>query len=394
MTYNEKTTVTKRKLEELLSGKYYEFYYPLPNYKMPNIIYTQNSMPTLSNIYRNLTYKDENVNFKEVEAYAKIIENNPNDFEYFANSFLVEISNEKLESQNISFITFSNIRKDEYRIKTIVNKDKVYKTEVNQKAKNHIKNIKENIDLLNRLKIHTLDSYDEEKIISQYVEEKTLENVLLEILKKEGKETFINKIKEYSEFLKEKLEIITNLENNIFRKYKIEYNAIPIVNLTFVKNGLWDLIFQNCFMIDGQYYFYDQEWKEENMPIEYILYRAILYSHESKKYITDEEIFESLNLTPYLAIFKELDDKIQQKIRKPLMWNIHTKEELEKNKYRIAKKELKEKESEILNLKNEIESLKNENTQRNNELMIMQNSLSWKITKPLRVIRNITNKKI
>lgn len=387
LTYNDNNTITKFELEKMLEGMNLEFYYPLPNYKMPNIIYTPKCMPTISNIYRDITYKDENVNFKEVEAYKKIIENNPNDFEYFANSFLVEASKHKQNSKDIKFIAFSNMRKDEYRIKTIIKEKEVYKSEVNEKSKKHIENIKKNIELLNKLQINTLDSFDEEKIISKYTNEKTLEDILIEILENEGKEAFINKIKEYAEFLKEKLELVQNTENNVFTKYKIDIESTSLEKLTFVKHGLWDLIFQNCFIINNKYYFYDQEWKEENIPVEYIIYRAIIYFHESKKYMPDEEIFEKLELTKYIEIFKKLDDKIQEKTRKQLMWNIHTKEELAGNKYKKLKQELISKDNEIIQLKNEIESLKGENNIKNNELITLQNSFSWKITKPLRAIR-------
>ena len=124
------------------------------------------------------------------------------------------------------------------------------------------------------------------------------------------------------------------------------------------------MIFQNCFVIDNEWYFYDQEWQEENVPVEYILYRAILYSHESKKYISDEEMFENLNISEFIPIFKNLDDKLQEKIRKPLVWNLHSKEEIGNNKYLKVRKELKEKDTELENLKTEIENLKNENMQK------------------------------
>ena len=153
------------------------------------------------------------------------------------------------------------------------------------------------------------------------------------------------------------------------------------------------MIFQNCFIINNEYFFYDQEWLEENVPVEYIIYRAILYFHESKKYITDNEIFKKLEIEEFATIFKELDDKIQLKIRKQLMWNIHTKEELEKNRYSKKKQELEEKEQEIINLKNQVSSLNSENIQKDNQLRYMEESVSWKITKPLRAIRGIANKK-
>ena len=44
--------------------------------------------------------------------------------------------------------------------------------------------------------------------------------------------------------------------------------------MQFVKNGYIDLSFENVFYAD-EYIFYDQEWYLENLPLEFILYRAI-----------------------------------------------------------------------------------------------------------------------
>lgn len=386
---NKKTAVSREKLEEIIKGMNYKYYYPLPDYKLPNIIYTENSMPTISNIYRDLTYKDENVNFKEVDAYYQIINNNREDFKRFANSFLLEISNNEIKENDIKFISFSNIRKDEYRIQTIVKNQVVEKTAVNEKSIKHIEKVKNNIETLKKLKINTLDSYEKDKILSRYVEAKTLGDKLIKILEEKGKEEFIKQIEEYREFLKDKLEITKEIEKNIFTKYKIECDENLINNVTFVKYGLWDLIFQNCFIIDNEWFFYDQEWQEENVPVEYILYRAILYFHESKKYISDNEIFEELNIMEFVPAFKQLDDKIQEKIRKSLVWNLHAKEELEKNKYAKVRKELKQKELEIEILKKEIEGLIRNNAEINEQLILIKNSLSWKMTEPLRKIRGM-----
>lgn len=385
---NQKQAISREQLENILQGMNYKYYYPLPDYKLPNIIYADNSMPTTANIYRDLTYKDENVNFKEVDTYYQIISNNKEDFKKFANSFLLEISNKEIKENDIKFIAFSNIRKDEYRIKTIVKDKQVEKTSVNEKSTKHIEKVKNNIKTLKKLEIKTLDTYEDGKIISKYVEAETLEDKLIKTCKEQGIEEFIKQIEEYREFLKEKLEVTEEVEKNIFTKYKVDCKEEILNKLTFIKYGLWDLIFQNCFIIDNEWYFYDQEWQEENVPVEYILYRAILYFYESKKYISDEDVFEKLNILEFIPIFRELDNKIQEKIRKPLVWNLHAKEELEKNKYAKARKELKQKELEIETLRKEIEGLIRDNAQTHNELAVVKNSLSWRITKPLRKIRS------
>lgn len=382
---NTAISATRTQLENLLQGKQYKFYYPLPNYKLPNIIYTENCIPTITNIYRNLTYKDGNVNFKEIEAYHEIIKDNPENFRNFANSFLIEISEKELQENNIKFIAFSNMRKDEYRIETIVKEKEVYKLNVNSKSEAHIKKIKENIEILNSIGIKVLDYYDQGKIVSKYVEEQTLENKLITIYKTQGKEEFLKEIDKYKEFLKEKLEVTNEIEENILKKYKVKVENIG--ELTFVKHGFWDLIFQNCFIINNEYYFYDQEWYEQNIPIEYILYRAIIYFNESKGYISDDEVFEYLGIKQLIPIFKSLDDKIQEKIRKKIVWELHTKDDLERNKYKRLKKALRERDLENVKLKEDIERLKIEHKNKCDEVIFMKNSMSWKITKPLRKLK-------
>ena len=384
VTDNDKTAISKNKLNNILDGLNYRTYYPLPDYKMPNIIYTEKCIPGLENIDRDLTYKDEEVNFKEVDSFKEIIKDDPNKFYDFANSFIVEASLKELEDNDIKFITFSNIRKDEYRIKTVVREKNVYKTYVNNKAKEHIEQVKRNIDILNNIGIKILDNYDDEHIISKYCTNITLDKVLIEEYKNNGIDGYINKIKEYENFLKDKLQLEEVNKNNIFDKYKILYNDV-IQKLNFVKYGFWDLIFQNCFVINDEYYFYDQEWIEEDVPVEYIVYRAIKYFNEMKNYVSDTEIFEKLDYMEYIDIFDELDNKIQEKIREPLFWKIHTKEELVKRKTEELKNELD-------NYKKECDNLRTLYIQKASEVEILKNSFSWKVTKPLRKIRGLGNK--
>ena len=80
------------------------------------------------------------------------------------------------------------MRKEEYRIQTTIKEDIVYKKAFNQKAERHIENIKSNIDILNSLAIKTLDSYENNIIMSKYQEnEKTLYLIINEKKVCEGK---------------------------------------------------------------------------------------------------------------------------------------------------------------------------------------------------------------
>ena len=90
---------------------------------------------------------------------------------------------------------------------------------------------------------------------------------------------------------------------------------------------------------------------------------------------------------------KQLDDKIQEKIRKPLVWNLYTKQELESRRYRKLKEKYQKQVAETEERKAEIKQLQEAVIEKNNEVQIMKSSISWKITKPLRNIRGIGRKK-
>ena len=165
--------------------------------------------------------------------------------------------------------------------------------------------------------------------------------------------------------------------------------------MTFLKYGLWDMIFQNCFVIDNEFYFYDQEWREEKVPINFMLYRAIKYFPEIRFYLTIEELYDILNIDESMInLFEELDNKLQENIRNEHMWKIHrqgkTVKELKiekltaDHKVNLRNIVLAQKDAEINNLKAEIDKL-------NKDLREIYNSRSWKITKPLRKLKNIKN---
>ena len=118
----ENQSKTKTEIEKILKKSElnnYKFYYPLPNYKTPNIIFTDKHLPSNESILRDLTLYTENriLSFEEREIYRKILKEDIKMFPEFANSFLIEISN-SIQNE-IEYISFGNSRKEEYRLKTV-----------------------------------------------------------------------------------------------------------------------------------------------------------------------------------------------------------------------------------------------------------------------------------
>lgn len=421
---NKNFAVSKTEINDILQKENlenYKYYYLLPDYKKTNVIFTDKYLPNVESITRDFTYGEEEfANFNEVEAFVEILKENQELFKFFANSYFVEITKKELKDNGIKFVSFTNIRKEEYRIITTIYNDRIEKTFCNDKARAHIEQIKNNIDIMNKIQIRTLDTYQNYKIISKYIENgKSYDKILLELLKENKNEEFFKVIENFKQEVTQKLKKVnyeTIKDNNVFKKYNIECNEEQLKELHFVKYGLWDLIFQNTFYLDNKMYFYDQEWYEDNIPIEFIIYRTIAYFPSAHSYIPTMELYKTLCLDKYLELFKSLDSKLQEKIRNNEIWQKHNRTrtgqtlmdlyynlqkefDAYKNKYEnVEKQKIFEEVEELKNRNNELKSnnelLENENNKLKSEISklsginnLIVNSKSWKITEPLRWLR-------
>ena len=276
-------------------------------------------------------------------------------------------------------------------------KDIVEKYTIKEKETEHLEQIKKNIEILKKSNINILDKIKEDHIESKIVREvKTFDKVLIKYSKETENEKLIEGIKTFAQELKNKLEKSTNTKETIFEKYNVEITKEQREKLTFIKHGIYDLIFQNAFYIDNKFYFYDQEWIEENVPIEFIIYRAIKYMRNSSKYIEIEKICKEIEIKEYIDIFEKLEDKIQKNILDEKIWKIHVENGIKVDTLKDTcthYKNLRDiEENKRLQQQEEINQLNTIIKAREEEIMYMKNSKSWKITKPLRKIYRIANK--
>lgn len=398
---NHDVALSKKMVNQLLENNNlhdYKYYYMLPDDNITNVIFTDTYMPNIESIHRNFTYGEEEFsNFNQTEAYTELLKEDKELFKLYANSYFIEIGKENLQDNGIQFVSYTNIRKKEYRIQTIIYQDRVEKTNMDEKAKEHIESIKRNIDIMNEIGLKTLDSYEQDKIVSRYIKNgQTYDKVLIEYLENEENEKFFRAIETYKENLLQKLEI-QPLEkvkhNNILTKYEIDCEDSILEKFQFAKHGLWDLIFQNVFYINEDLYFYDQEWYEENIPIQYIIYRAIAYFSNAHAYIETKQLYEQLNLIEYIEVFQKLDSKIQETIRDEEMWNRHNKTKTGQtllDLYHNLQKEFEEykkQNQENEGLKEENQRLRTEMTQMKKEYKQLAHPIYSKIGKSIRWLR-------
>ena len=77
---------------------YSKFYYPMPDYKLPNYIFSDEYLPEDKlEDYQIYTSSSESVYFNEKEALKDIVKNNM--FGFFANSFFIECSAKEIETK-------------------------------------------------------------------------------------------------------------------------------------------------------------------------------------------------------------------------------------------------------------------------------------------------------
>lgn len=381
--YEKIETYTKRYIETQLKEIGYKtrFYYPLPDYRRPNVIFSDDALPEYNSIDKYNPYYTgkSDILFNEIDVFREILKTDKDMFTFFANSFLVEvIKKEKEYDTTYNYISYNNLRKEKYRLITKISNTYVEKQIVNEKAEEHYENIKNNIKILQENNIKTVDYIDEDKIKSKYIEQKyLLNNVLTEKLEKGQVEEFDNIIKNYIKQISVKTYKENNYKNTAFGKYEVEVKDKSIIqDLNFVKNGMWDMTFKNCFLIDNQFYFFDQEWNEPNLPVEYILYRAILYTISLRRFVSIEKLFDKYNLSKYITLFEQLDNKIQEEIRDDEVWKFYsqnhdfnidgTKQEL--NNLQI-RSEAQETEINNLNERFKAQQLENNNLKENNKLL-------------------------
>lgn len=346
----------KTELENMLKQfPKYKFYYPVPNYNLTNMIYTDEYLPKRSRY--NIYYReDEEILFNETDFMEYAIKNSK--FDFFTNSYLIEIS--KTDTSNVWYVNFSNMRQKQYKIITKITSEKVTKEAYGEQGKKHIENIQKNIEKLQQLGYTTCEKFQDGKILSQFINKPTMDEYLARLLEQDKKEEFIQELDKW---------------------YK---------NL---KQGFIDLVFQNVFYDGNEYIVFDQEWYKEEASIEQIMYRSIkslFFQHNYlKNKITIEELYKKYNITQEkIEQFEKEEIKLQEEIVDPKIlkfysekWNAITSIEDIKMKY---KKQLEQAYLQIQEISNEKDKISEENERLVEEIKKLKNSRFYKWTRFLR----------
>lgn len=295
--YNSKVIKSKYEIEKFLQeeGLYnYKFFYPLPNSKITNVIYSDEYLPTYTDtklLNLNLYSSGSIIINDELKFLKEFTKNNL--FKEFTNTYFIDICD--LEKNKVRFVSYNNSRKKEYRLITKIYDNFVEKSYIDETSKKHIYNIKNNIKDLVNMGFNVIDKYEDDKIISEFQDCLKLDEIIvkkIELLK-----------------FNDVYEIISNW----FEYIKQNYSS---------KKIYIDMVFENTFYKDGEYYFFDQEWvidqNENNIDLNFILYRAInnIYIYNSISHLlAPEEIFKYFGILDEIEKFKKIEKEFQLKIQ-------------------------------------------------------------------------------
>jgi len=287
------------------------FYYVLPDYKFPKAIYTDEYLPLPQDIDNiPFTYsKGSLLHTKEQTLYSEIIKNNT--FDFFSNSYLLEASIKKLNKYKIIFVSARGEAKKEYRsFTTIDNKNKAIKYPAHKKSINHVKNIYDNYLYLRKKGIKQINQfYKKDRLISDIVPYKRADLVFEEAL--------------VANNLKLIYSLIDKLKENLLKSSDFEIEKNILVDLGYLrkdeykgailKYGFIDMTFYNAFVVNNELVFFDQEWKIENIPLNFILYYAIKIAYNRAK---TSHAIDIKDILYYAGVFEYFDefDKLESYI--------------------------------------------------------------------------------
>lgn len=390
---------TKKYIENDLNQlgfRNYKFYYIYPEYKAPNIIYTDMHKITTEDISRNFELNEafEETEFRENEALEQLLKDEKELINFFANSFLVEVSN-SLITNDVKYVAFTNYRKVDKQIQTIITSDKVTKKPVTKDAENHMKEMIENMKHFPKDGCVLIDKKkDDVTVESDFIHGKRLDEII------ESSPNIKEEFDKYKELLFHSSNILS------YSEIKTEELLEPLKKIDkeqlnqfhFTEYGFIDMIPKNCFVIGGMNFFFDQEWMLKFIPLEFILYRAIKNTYA----INREELYRQYALDKYIELFEKMEDFFRNMIidETVLVQILARPAVLKKQRIEALRAEVDAKEVMITNLQAKNKDLRDLSQEligqnqeleliikdRDNQLSIIANSVSWKITKPIRWI--------
>lgn len=327
-------TFAKAELTSLLTESgypYLYYYYPMPDYKLPMVIYSEKYLPRNEYMECAKPYyipSARTLLIDEIGIYRDIIKNNV--FPFFSNSFFVECSledNEKKdeEKERVIFALLNSKRQKEYRIGTLIkDSGKVIKFGLDNHTDIHFMfaQMLNNAEKIRNqgLEILPYTVNENQEFEMEFVKLPTLED----LFRRAAYRNEIEKIWELWDRLLEQIEVsgesVEQKDCMIYELKLAEYQDEKSYG-KILKAGYVDMLPKNCFIKEDNLLWFDQEWVLDNIPAKFILYRAMVETYgvipELKNIIPTEECIKHYGMEECLDEFISLNQLFLQMIEDP-----------------------------------------------------------------------------
>lgn len=293
-------TFTKTELTDLLkeSGfKKLKFFYPAPDYKLPEAIYTDASVDMAG---QRISTDSFNLNrlclFNEGEVFRTLLKENIAD--RFFNSFLVAASLDKNYEDGVVYSKISDHRRKKFQISTTIREKngdkKVLKRALYPEGQAHLKQMQAYAQAVPVVGDYvTLPCREKDGALEfDFVSGQTLEQKLLEMLKKGDKKAFETAIRRFAGQLLEGKPTATDYCGERFAEVFGPKTLREPFHVG--ANNNIDLIFSNIIVGDKNYVL-DYEWVFDfGIPAEYIVFRSLYYLYHMNVLVQKQYTLEKL----------------------------------------------------------------------------------------------------
>ena len=302
---NTVRTFTKQELKNILNDVGFvhtRFYYPYPDYKFPNEIFTDDSIEKYHYGKRYLNCEEGRYClFNEYEVGQYLIKEGIRG--NFANSFFIEASKDKIDT-DILYVKLNSDRKEELRIGTaILSGGKVLKFPLNTYASKHIEEIEKNENNWNGKKVYYLKGKRiNNYLVYKYIQEKNLDSQISELIQDKKTEVIIELLQAFYGCYRNEFEEIKKTNDFYSSNFVELFGNKKLNNFQLcVRNVNIDIILDNVFKVKDNYIVIDGEWVYNDwIPYNFAVWRSLneLFGKyaELEKLISKESIYNLFNI--------------------------------------------------------------------------------------------------
>lgn len=284
----------------------HKFYYPYPDYQLPQLIYTDSYLLGENISERLMPYylHNDTLLAYENDLYADLSENGV--LPFFANSYLVECIMEGATS-NVIYAALTTDRGEQHGFATtILENGTVKKKALYPKGRLELERFYHHILDIQKHCVNVVPHNMENGcIIMPRIECMPFSDQLKDIILK-GKEKIFSVFDQLYECILNSSEHIPTEENSLMTPETLELPWGIILNKAYI-----DMVPFNCFYLNGQFLFFDQEFVRDKFPAKYTLFRAIFYTYlsipKTEGILPVEECKERYELKELWQIFVETE---------------------------------------------------------------------------------------